>query len=194
MKMNQKGFSILELMAVLVIFSVILVPLLISFTNSLEINRQALTQRIAASVAEGALYAIDKIDYSQLALAVPEVGVDPDNYLTLDVNTCSTEFGGANDIAICESIFEMQSQNLTFDATEFKLYIFEYGAYDEVVNDTSLPIDVRNVVALDADVIAANDAPIDSLFWAVIWLDYFDDPDLILVNVGIVADEDPPLN
>lgn len=191
MKNNQKGFSLIELMAVLVLSSVVLVPLLLSFTNSLQANRQALTSRRAASVAEGALYALEKIEYN---LYDTYLGVN--DYVVLDADQCNTAFVDAIDQTICDTIFAMESANLSFPSSDFKIYLFRYnfsGEHATLVNDTNLPLSVRNELASNPDILEASLEPTGnlSLIWGIIWLDYYDDPDAYLVSAAIIADDDP---
>lgn len=195
MRHNNHGFSLIELMAVLVISSIVLVPLLISFTDSLTINRQARDSRIAASVTEGALYAIEKIDFADYRTPLSTENTAGNYYLELNVNECATIFLNASDVAICQSIFNMTSSNMSFDATTFKIYLFDYSLttaeHNALIADESIEPNVRSELANNADILAAmNGTDNQQLIWIILWLDYYDNPDLYMVATGIIANDD----
>jgi len=192
---NQKGFSLVELMAVLVLTSVILVPLLISFTNSIVENQKAQSSRLAASVAEGALYSFEKIDFAEYRAALDSAQAGGADYLELNVDNCATNFSNPSDITICEEIFNMISSNLSFDATTFKVYIFDYSLttaeHNGLVTDGSIEESARDEINTNQDILDARDgADNQNLIWFVLWLDYYDNPDQYLVATGIIANDD----
>ena len=196
MKLNQKGFTIIELLATIVIISIVLVPLLFSFTNSIQINRQSLSQRIAASVAEGMQYSVEKIDFADYR-TILDNAVNPSQYFAvIDASQCDSLFVSSIDQTICTAIFTSQSANFTCDSTMCKMYLFNYdidGQYNTLINDTNLPQSVRNILSTNAEIIKAKDNPIDTqnLIWMILWIDYYDNPDLSLSVVGIIANDDP---
>lgn len=195
MKMNQKGFSLIELMAVLFISSVVLVPLLISFTDSIKINQRSQTNRIATTVAEGALYAFEKIDFIDYRTALSTENTNGNYYLELNLDECPNIFLNADDLAICESIFNMTSSNLSFTSSQFKVYMFDYSLttaeYNALLANQSIEVSVRNELNNNTDIVAAlNGVDTPHLIWVIIWLDYFDNPEQYLVATGLIANDD----
>ncbi len=196
MKMNQKGFSLIELLATIVVVSIVLVPLLFSFTNSVQINRQSLTQRIAASVAEGMQYSIEKIDFTEYRSILNQENRPNHYYADIDASECNTLFTATTDQTICNAIFTAQSANFTCDSDICKMYLFNYdfdGQYDNIINDTTIPESVRNALQTNDEIINAKNNPIntDNLIWMILWIDYYDDPNLTLAVVGIIANDNP---
>jgi type II secretory pathway pseudopilin PulG len=198
MKNNQKGFSLVELLAILVLFSVVLVPLLFSFNNSLLENRKAMTARVSASIAEGALYAIEKISFSDYRSSLDTAQNGGDLALELNEDECATVFTSATDIAVCDGIFSMTSASVSFNAATFRIFLFDYALttaeHASLVNDTNLPQSVRNEINENADILAAiTESPpaTQNLIWVMLWIDYYDDPDQFLVTTAILANDDP---
>jgi prepilin-type N-terminal cleavage/methylation domain-containing protein len=196
MKRNQNGFTIIELLVVLVMTSIVLVPLLISFTDSIIINRQAMQKRIAVSLAEGIQYSIEKIKFADYRTFLDDSYAANNDYLELDDSDCDSLFTSTSDQNICHAIFTMESANMVCDDTKCQLYLFDYdfnGQYDSLLSDTSLPAGVRNSLQTNQDILAEQSNPIntENLIWMVLWINYYDDPQLNLTTVGIIANDDP---
>jgi len=197
MKLGNRGFSLLEIMAVLVISSVILVPLMATFTDSLNINNRSNMRRITSSVAENAYYGLEKIDFSEFRTQLDIANGASDYFIELTKADCNSSFVSADAQAICTSVFNAQWNSVDFTASEFKIYMFDYvltnAEWTALQVDPGIESGVQNVIQTNADILANIDNnvsnKIDSLIRVILWLDYFDDPDQYYILPGVLADE-----
>ena len=101
-----------------------------------------------------------------------------------------------NDQLICQSIFSLESSSKTFDETEFQVFMFDYSLTDSEMLEltgpsSTLPSAVINELENNDDIqLAMNGADTQHMIWVIIWIDYFDDPDLYLVVTGLIANDD----
>lgn len=196
-KLNQNGFSLLEILAVLVLSSLVLIPMLTSFTNNLEANRQSLESRKAVSIVESSLNGIDKIDFVDYRDALDSAYLGGDRYLELNEDDCATVFTDPVNEAICDSIFSMTIADLTLDSNTYRMFLFDYNLttaeHNALVGDTSLPQQVRDEIETNQDILDARNNPddIQNLVWVVIWVDYFDSPDRYIINTTLIVNDDP---
>jgi prepilin-type N-terminal cleavage/methylation domain-containing protein len=196
-KNNQNGFSLLEILAVLVLSSVVLIPMLTSFTDNLNANRQSLESRKAVSIVESSLNGIDKIDFIDYRDALDSAYLNGDRYLELNEDDCSVVFTDPVNIAICDSVFGMTSVDLTLDSSTYRMFLFDFNLttaeHNALVGDTSLPEQVRGEIETNQDILDALNDPddIQNLIWVVVWVDYFDNPDRYIINTTLIANNDP---
>lgn len=198
MKMNQNGFSLIELLAVLVLMSVALVPLLFSFTNSLRANEEALTGRLASSVGDGAIYAIEKIPFSSYRAALDSAQGGGALYLELNADNCDTAFTDPTEQIVCGNIFAMTSSNLSFDSSTFKIFIFDYSLtatdHTSLYGNVNIPTSAQNEIETNSDIlnaISTSPPATQNLIWMVIWIEFYESPQETMVFTGIIANDDP---
>lgn len=185
---NNKGFSIVELLAVIIISSLILVPLLSAFTNTIEINDDEHTRRSAVNIAEGTLYGFNKISYTNLYNLLEAEKTGGGTYLTLDLNSCDS-LATLEDQGFCTAIFTSIHNNLQLTPETFKVYLFDYNMtpleYQNLTTNQTLPQLVRSDL-LAQDV---NEGSITSLIRITIWIQQNDDPAQYMILSGLIKDE-----
>lgn len=202
MKLNNKGFSLIEILAVLVMSTVLLVPLMTSFTSTIQINDISQQRRNATSVASGTLYGLDKIDFSKFRTQLDDAYSSGDYYVEFNEDTCNTltpppGTPASADENFCSYIFESIWNNLEFDVTSFKVYLFNYNMtsteFNYIINPNQtdqIMSQVQDEIANDTDITGKLDNPnITTLIRVVIWLDYYDDPDRYVTLSGLIADD-----
>ena len=99
---NKKGFSIIELLAIIFISSAIVWPLTVTLVGNITINNRLQHYRSATSIADGALYGIDKLDFLDIQA---EVDASLNYYIVLDESTCTTLLDSTADQLLCDQIF-----------------------------------------------------------------------------------------
>lgn len=210
MKRSQNGFSLLEVLTVIIISTAVVIPLMRTLYGNFELNDRVQSRRDATSIADGSIYAMQKIDI--------DIFIDPVNGLLTTTNgngtyyielhggtttfgsndfTCDFDISGLIDTAdeeICEAIFSTIWNNLSLDWTEFKIYMFDYALtttqYNSLVGNGSIELEAREAIQTDEDILATLDQPsITGLIRVVVWIDYYDDPDLEITLTGLIADE-----
>lgn len=119
---NQKGFSLIELFAVIVISTTVLVPLLFSLVGNFEVNARMIRKNAASLVSISAIRGFDQILFSDLN-STPNL--DTNYYAEYNQNTC-TQLSFVDEIEMCDYIFDLTAQNVTFDDTEYRVFIYPY--------------------------------------------------------------------
>ena len=184
---NKKGFSIVELLAIIFISSAIVWPLTVTLVNNIQINDRLHSRRSATSIADGTMYALDKLDFTDLKTQVD--GETPGDYfIELNEDNCSNLTSAADD-ALCVQIFAAISNNLTLDATTFRVFIYDYnlpqGEINNIYGNTAVPIEVRDEI----NALAASTDPDPNLLRVTLWIKYFEDPEGIIILSGLLFDE-----
>lgn len=195
MKLNQKGFSLLEIMAVLVIFSLLLFPLTSSFSDAYARNQRSQRRRIATGIASGTIYGLDKIDFSEYRGLLDTANTGGPYYIELNQDNCtllSTESE-----PLCDQLFGSIWSSSTYDATTYKVYMFNYhlstNERDQLQSNGSIEQSVRDLfdpVTGDADIISnISDVDTPTLIRVVVWVEYNFNPQLDLTLTGLIVDD-----
>lgn len=180
---NEKGFTIIELLAVIVIASVILSPLMYSLVNNVTTNALLHTRRSSLSLADGAIYGFDKLSYTDLENLQTNAS---DHHLAFDSQTCS-QLSSSDDEDTCDVIFGLNFNNVSFDETQFKVIVYDYNIdpndHDDLIADNSIPQAVRDEIATIPTSTDAN----PGLLRITVWINYSDDPYRTIVVSGLLA-------
>ena len=192
---NEKGFSIVELLAIVFISSVIIWPLMTTLVGNIEINDRLQDRRSAVGIADSALYALDKITYSDIDDMVTVANGLGTYYIELNATTC-TGFIADQDDTICSYIFSTTFNNLSLnpDGSTYKIYIYDgyliQTEFDILV--ASLPSEVGDEMTAARAVLDFSDSytdPNDYLLNVSVWIQYFDDPVSTIMVSGLIFDE-----
>lgn len=184
---NNKGFSIVELLAIIFISSVIIWPLTMTLVNNIEINDKLHKRRSATSIANGTMYALDKLDFEDLEI---EVSGSVDYYIELNSLECdNATYLTEADIALCTEIFDATFNNLSLDNVHYRVFIYEYSPTtaekNSLTSDTNIPQEVRDEISL----VAADQTAVTTLLRVTVWVWYYEDPIGIIVLSGLLFSE-----
>ncbi len=193
MKKNQNGFSIVEILAVLVITSVILVPLMATFSGSLELNNRSQQRLSATSVADSTLYGLEKIDFNDFRTKLDTANSSGDYYIEINEDNCNTLITTA-DQYLCTHIFTTIWNNASYSSATYKVFMLDYSLTTaertSLLADTNIPESVRSTIETDDDIqLHLNGTDISTLIRVIVWIDFYDDPDLYMILTGLIADE-----
>jgi|LGOV01.1.fsa_nt_gb type II secretory pathway pseudopilin PulG len=185
---NENGFSLVELLAIIVITSVIIVPLMQSMIGNIRLNNMMHDRRSATSVADGALYGFDKLDYSDLELILDNANtVDFDYNTEFNLTNCDSLLSSTDDQAMCTALFESIFTNVSFDSTHFRIFIYDYNLstvrYNALIANTSIPQEVRDHIQ---DNITASTDPYPGLIRISVWIQFSDDPVQTVLLSGLL--------
>lgn len=191
MRLNNKGFSLLEIMAVLAISTILIVPLLTGLSDAYNANKRAQFRSNALSVAEGSVNALAKIDFSDFRTLLNESHSSTD-YVELNELNCSNIDDDTNE-SICTNIFTQVWNNQEFDETTFKIYLIDYKlTTDQYNNITSsdIPDEVITAIENNTDITEhLDEANVDTLIRVVIWIQYFNEPAKAITMEGMLVNE-----
>ena len=192
---NQRGFSLVELLAIIIITTTIIIPLLSSLVGNIEVNYRFHDRRSAASVADGAINSINKLSFTDLDTFVSDaITNDNDYYIELNSDTCITYFSApaqADDQALCLQIFNSIWNNLSFDTTTFRVFVYDYNidlteaALDSYFDGSGLPQRAIDGIKSYAEVGTAQ----PSLLRVTIWIQYDEEPDDTIILSGLIFDD-----
>lgn len=185
---NNKGFSLVELFAVIFIASAIIYPLMTALVGNIEINDRLHLRRSATSIADGALYGIDKLDFTDLYNQVGVANSAGEYYVELNIDNCSTLFSTA-DQNLCDQLFATIWNNLSLDAAHYRVFVYDYNlpqsSIDDLYGNALIPLEVRN----DIYNLAASSVVNTSLLRVSVWIQYYDDPIGTIMISGLIFDE-----
>ncbi len=191
MRLNDKGFSLIEIMAVLAITTIILVPLLSGLSDSYNANQRAQHRSNALSVAQGSIYAIDKIDFSEYRRELNDSHGSLD-YVELDKNQCDV-FQDEINIGTCTNIFNQVWNSEQFDENTFKIYLIDYRLTQDQYNNitgSDIPQEVKDAIMDNTDITDnIGEANVETLIRVVIWIQYYENPDKAITLEGMLVDE-----
>ena len=185
---NNKGFSLVELFAMILISTIIIYPLMQGLVDNIQINDRLTHRRSATNIADGSLYTLDKLDFVDLQGLVDTANTNNDYYIELNLDTCSTLTSTA-DQALCTTLFNSVWNNLTLTSSQFRIFIYNYNlpqAYiDSLVVNGTIPPDVRAEIGY----VTANANSNTTLLRVTIWIEYYQEPTYSLVLSGMIFDE-----
>ena len=173
-KNKNCGFTLVELFAVILIASTILIPLLSGYINNFTANNRMHERKAASSIAISSIEAFDKINYSHLFDIL--YSDDTDTYEAVrfdDAPIAKLQYGDCallpwdvdedDDIEddedflqtisseeICEYIFNLTVANRSFDENEFEVYLYPFRMTEEEKNNISddIPETVQSEIEL----------------------------------------------
>ena len=192
MKSNNRGFSLLELLAILFITTALIVPLLSSLVGNIEVNDRAQLRRSATAIAEGTVYGFEKIDFTELRSQLDTANSSV-NYIEYRFDNCSN-LPDTDDSDLCQYIFSQEWGALDLTAATFKVYLFDYALdssqESSLIGNGSIEAEVVNEIQNNTDIQAEIDqTKIPELIRVVVWIEYYDDPLLHVVLTGLIFDD-----
>jgi hypothetical protein len=192
MKLKNHGFSLVELLAILLITTIIIQPLISSLVGNIEVNNRAQLRRSALGIAEGTVYGLDKIDFLDFRTQL-DVANTSDFYIKYDANDCPL-LSETKDQNLCTYIFNQSWGEDTYNINEFKVYMFNFALtsaqHSSIYGNLSIEEDARNLIQFDLNILEEVDqTDIPELIRVVVWIDYYDDPDASVVLTGVIFDD-----
>lgn len=186
---NNKGFSTVELLAVIVIINIILLPLLTTFVRNIEINDYELVRSSSINIAEGTLYGINKLDYTDIYNLLEGENTGGAYYLELNKDNC--DILAASDEIFCDAIFGSIHNNLVLDATTFRVFFYDYNM---TINQLRVLTDNIGDVLPQKVVTEIENQPItngslESLIRVTVWINQNQDPMQYTVISGLIYDD-----
>lgn len=188
MKLNSKGYSIVEMFAVIFISSLIIFPLITTLVNNMEINDREQKRRAASSIAQSTLENLNRLTFTDIETLVGNANGSGDYYIELNSDNCVI-LAASSDQALCTQIFATIWNNVTFDSTQFRVFIINYNLPTSYINSLSinnnLPVEVRTIISN----YPTSTAPNPSLLRVIVWIAFDDDTGRTLDLDGLISNE-----
>ncbi len=185
---NNKGFSLIELFAMILITTIIIYPLMQSLVSNIQINSRLNDRRSATNIADGSLYTLDKLDFLDLQGLVDTANTNNDYYIELNLDTCNTLASSADE-AVCTQLFNSVWNNLALTSTEYRIFIYNYNLPQSYIDSLSVNANLPTEVQSEIGVIVANANSNTTLLRVTVWIEYYQDPVYTLILSGMIFDE-----
>lgn len=204
---NNKGFSLIELMAMILITTILIYPLMRSLVSNIQINDVLEKRRSASSISSSSLYSLDKMDYPAFLNLINDVSGD--NYVELNLSACTSgdaEFISElsdQDASICVALFSTIWNNLVLNDAEYKIFLYNYNLpsdYVTSISSSGIPAEVIDeIIAARAEYVASTSYVNDTttktlnltsnLLRVTVWIQYHDDPVSTVTLSGLIFNE-----
>jgi len=150
---SKKGFTMVELLAMIVITTAIIFPLLNSLIDSIKVNDVMHNRKSAITISETTIYAFGKLSFNDLSN-----NISPTTYFVeLNKDNCVSILADPKDDEICVKIFDTMWNNLTFDASTFRVFIYDYsltpGQIGSLSTNPNIPVAVHCIRNISIEVV-----------------------------------------
>jgi len=185
---NNKGFSIVELLAMIMITTVLIYPLMQSLVKNVEINERLHLRQSATSISRTALYGLEKLPFDTLS---EEVRAVENTAYFIELNGgaggCDILDSIANpeDEYLCNEIFGLVENNFEPDETQFRVFVYNYflssQQYTKLTEQTSytdLPKEVQDQILL----LGSSTEIENGLLRVTVWVEYNDPPYYVVLS------------
>ncbi len=185
MKLNGKGFSLLEILAVIMLTAAVVFPLLASLTGNMEVNDRVRRRNAASLVTVSALQGFNAAPFSRLDEALKDhVENHEEAYIYFDKDICAAKEAydipaGSNVWNVCELVFDLKMANETFAAENFRVFLYykeDVVAYPPDEDDVPLEV-IREMEQAD-----------EVLLNITVWLRYDAKHERTLVRSGFMTE------
>jgi hypothetical protein len=187
MKLNNKGNSMLELLAVIFIASAVIFPMVSSLVTNIETNARYHNRRSAVSIAQSTVEGFDRIDFNDMQTLVNTANSTSTYYVEFDFDNCNVL--SASDQAFCEQLFDATWSNFTADTSTFRVYVFNYNLTttmkSSLVSNANLPQRVRDQI----NTYTTTNNPNPDLYHIIAWVVYDSDTSSAIIVEGLISNE-----
>jgi hypothetical protein len=188
-KLNNKGYSLIELFAVIFIATAIIFPLVTTLVNNFEINDRLHRRRAAVSIQKGTLDGFSRINFIDIRDLVNTANTGGTYFVEFDGTTCN-QLPDSADEALCNELFNSVFNNVTLTEDEFKIYIHSYyltsAMKTSLTSNNAIPLEIREYIT---DEITVNNNPNPDLYYIYIWIEYDTDTSSTEVLGGLLSNE-----
>ncbi|MBN2604500.1 MAG: hypothetical protein JXR62_01595 [Bacilli bacterium] len=187
---NNKGFSIVELLAMIMITTIIIYPLMANLVKNVEVNERLHLRQSATSISRTALYGLEKLDYNTLYGFVSAANTAGDYFVELNSVNCTLFTAGSIDENLCNEIFGVVANNLILDEANFRVFIYNYTLPQTYIDALTDPdnVEIPDQVKSEIPTVASS-VVTPSVLRVTVWIEYYNDPPYYVVLSGLIVDE-----
>ena len=202
---QNKGFSLIEMLAALLVTSAIIVPLLFSLTASVATNDIMIKRSVATSMTSAALQGFQTMYYTDIENKINDIGnghflaFNRDNGCSILRNnrpfSPTSIQTAANNRALCDNIFEIQNINTTFDGNQYQVFVYPFQV--EAANLTAYQnaIDQAHANGIIPDETLRDlmkNIPVGqsiNILRVTVWIQYGDGSNQVVIRSGLLSPE-----
>lgn len=185
---NKNGFTMVELLAMIIITSAIIFPLLTSLIDNFRLNGIMHDRKSAVTVTETTIYAFGKLSFQDLSNKIDAQNDLNKYYLELNESSCSTLLY-QDDKDLCDKIFDTIWNNLSFDNTTFRVFIYDYSLLDTEILTLKTNLDIPEEVRDDIALLSEETIQYDDLMRISVWVRYDDSSFGVTTQTGLIAND-----
>ena len=203
---NEKGFSLIEMLAIILIASTVLLPLLVGLTGNIRVNDTMINRSIAATIAATTLQTFETMYFKDLE----EQLNNPDNgdgvvlifnaeqgCENLKLTAPSTQFYiFLSNRETCNRVFEIESINRSFESEQFMVFIYPFtleseaakNAFDTAIDQNeNIPEDVK--AQIKREVTVTESGRTFRVLRVLVWINYGEQERQSIVRTGLLSPE-----
>ncbi len=190
---NSKGFSLLEILAVILIATTVLVPLLSSLVGNANINRREINKEAASNIIAVSINGFNTIRFRDLVGAIDDIETAMYKEFNKDEGCSDLPTGHTpkSSIEICELVFQSTAANVSFEADAFRVFLVPFSIpqadFDFLTdpNNTDIPEEIKTLIIEN---VLINETPSSTQPLNIfIWIQYGPRDRDILVDKGLIA-------
>lgn len=188
---NQKGFTLLELMAVIVLATTVLVPMLSGLIGNYEVNARMHQRKAASSLSLTTIAAFEKVHFDNIdrhlgTQNIAEVTLEDCPTFDIDI-TNPNNYRYISSAEVCDRIFNQEWNSIQFiEEGTFRVFFYPYHLSDTeisaITSDSTIPNKVRNEVSE----LTPSTQVDDEILRITVWIQYDDKTEQSVVASGVV--------
>lgn len=202
---NEKGFTLIELFAVILISTTVLVPLLSGLVGNFEVNDRMHARKAASSITLTSVDAFDRVPFHNFEILYFDDEGNPPEDVILEItqDDCirfvsedddyvsgDDPYADITSEAVCDMVFEQEWNNIQFNDTgTFRVFMYPYyleqGDIDTITDRGDVPESVLNEVRS----LTPSDKENEDVFRLTVWIQYDQEYEKDIVSSGVVTRE-----
>lgn len=187
---NEKGFTLVEVMGMMIIITVMMTPMLTALIGNIDMNMRMHDRQSASAVAETTVNSLSRLTFDDLMDEIDTEVLAGNYYFELNADVC-VNLSQSQDAAFCDIVFSQIFNNLSFNSTTFRVFIYNYHLPQSYIdaltdeNNTDIPDKVKNYISTLTPSTAAQ----PDLIRVSVWIQYADEPVGTVNMNGLITDE-----
>lgn len=194
---NEKGFTLIELIAVILISTTVLVPLLSGLIGNFEVNKRMHARKAASAITLTSVDAFDRVPFHNFEILYYSVNPADDILMEITKDDCinfvSENDNYAGDMTsedVCEMIFEQEWNNIRFDEPgTFKVFMYPYYLEQDEIDAITDREDVPESVLNEVRSLTPSAKENEDVYRLTVWIQYDQEYDKDIVSSGVVTRE-----
>jgi len=185
LKIGNKGYSMIELFAVIFIVSVVIFPMLNTLVNNITTNARYHNRRGAVSIAQGTLEGFQRIGFTGLETLIEAQNDANEIYLEFDSTDCGDL--STSDNGLCQQLFSSTWSNFNADSDHFKIYFYNYRMTEAIQSSLLADPNIPDEVKVHIESIVTTNTPNPELYYAICWIKYDEHSNSSLIMEGLIS-------
>jgi prepilin-type N-terminal cleavage/methylation domain-containing protein len=122
----SKGFTLIEVLASIVILSAVTTGIFLFFTNAMKYTTYNQGKTVAINIARGVLAYMERLDFAKLQQYVEiEMNNTNEPYVKIDASKCNSSL--FENQQVCEAILRPTINNVVYDENRIQVVIVPYN-------------------------------------------------------------------